>query len=261
VSILPQQYFVARIGGDRVTVNVMVAPGAEPHTYEPKPDQLRALSNSKAYFTVGMPFEQIWLERFKAAAPETRIVDTAACVKRLAMAGEHADEAVKVNDQLLDPHIWLSPGLVKQQAAAIYAALAELDCVHQAEYKTNLDAFLADIDRLDADIRARLKGVQGRKFIVFHPAWGYFARDYGLEQIPIEIGGQEPSAADMARLIAQAREEDIKVIFAQPEFSTRAAETIAREIGGKVLLISPLDPDWLENMRRVAGAFAEVLSQ
>jgi zinc transport system substrate-binding protein len=208
-----------------------------------------------------MPFEQIWMERFKAAAPDTQIVDTAACVERLAMAGAHADEGVKVGNQLLDPHIWLSPSLVKQQATAIYETLAKIDCAHQAEYKANLDTFLADIDQLDKDIRARLKDVQGRKFIVFHPAWGYFARDYRLEQIPIEVEGQEPSAADMARLIEQARQDKIKVIFAQPEFSSRAAETIAGEIGGKVLLISPLDPDWLENMRKVADAFAEALSR
>jgi zinc transport system substrate-binding protein len=97
--------------------------------------------------------------------------------------------------------------------------------------------------------------------MVFHPAWGYFARDYGLEMIPVEIGGQEPSAAELAALVAEAQEEDIKVVFAQPEFSTRAAETIAYEIGGQVLLISPLAPDWLDSLRHVADTFAEVLSQ
>jgi zinc transport system substrate-binding protein len=169
---------------------------------------------------------------------------------------EHADE--KDN---LDPHIWLSPKLVKAQARNIHDALIQLDAKHQAEYQANLKSFLSDIDALDADIRTTLPGVKSRKFMVFHPAWGYFARDYELEMLPIEVGGQEPSAAELAKLITQAKAEGIKVVFAQPEFSARTANTIAREIGGEVLLISPLAPDWLSNLRQVAKIFAEVLSQ
>jgi zinc transport system substrate-binding protein len=106
-----------------------------------------------------------------------------------------------------------------------------------------------------------LEGAQNPKFMVFHPAWGYFARDFGLEQIAVEVGGQEPSAQELAHLITEAKEEGIQVIFAQPEFSARSAETIASEIGGKVLLISPLAPDWLDNMRRVARTFSEVMGR
>ena len=95
--------------------------------------------------------------------------------------------------------------------------------------------------------------------MVFHPSWGYFARDFGLEQIPVEVGGQEPSAQELAELIARAKEENIRIIFAQPELSTQDAETIAKEIGGEVLLVSPLSPDWLENLREVAQTFAEAL--
>jgi zinc transport system substrate-binding protein len=158
-----------------------------------------------------------------------------------------------------DPHIWLSPLLVQIQAETIAEALIALDQAHADAYRANLDAFVAHIAELDADIRETLDGVEQRRFMVFHPSWGYFARDYGLEMIPIEVGGQEPSAAELAGLIARAREEEIEVIFAQPEFSTEAAETIAAEIGGEVLLISPLAEDWLGNMRRVADVFAEQL--
>jgi zinc transport system substrate-binding protein len=158
-----------------------------------------------------------------------------------------------------DPHVWLSPALVKSQALAICDALVQLDPVHRDEYTTNLSAFVADIDALDAHIRETLSGLGGTKFMVFHPTWGYFARDYGLEQVAVEVGGQEPSAQELARLIEEAREEGIQVVFAQPEFSTQDAETIAEEIGGRVLLISPLAPDWLDNMRSVAETFAQVL--
>jgi zinc transport system substrate-binding protein len=182
------------------------------------------------------------------------------------MAAHHHDEEgeQEEHDQeegAPDPHVWVSPELVKVQSQAIYEALAKLDPAHEAEYKTNLDAFVADIDQLEADIKATLSGLKSKKFMVFHPAWGYFAHDFGLEQIPVEVGGQEPSAQELAHLIEEAKEEGIQVVFAQPEFSTEDAETIAQEIGGEVLLISPLAPDWLQNMRTVAQTFANALGE
>jgi zinc transport system substrate-binding protein len=141
------------------------------------------------------------------------------------------------------------------------ATLAELDPTHATAYAANLAALERDIAALDADLRATLAGVQGRKFMVFHPSWGYFARDYGLEQIAVEVGGQEPSAQELAALITTARAEGIRVVFAQPEFNTANATTIAREIGGEVLLISPLAEDWLDNLRTVADAFGSALAE
>lgn len=263
VSILPQRYFVERVGGEQVSVNVMVEPGASPATYEPKPEQLAALSKAGVYFSIGVPFESAWLDRIASTNDEMLVVDTTEGVKRMPVGarqdrGEEADADETENP---DPHIWLSPTLVKTQAQTIYEALAALDPGHEVEYKANLDSFIADIDALDGDIRETLEGVESRKFIVFHPAWGYFARDYGLEMVAIEIGGQEPSAAELAGLVREAQEEGIRVIFAQPEFSARDAETIADEIGGEVLLISPLAEDWLDNLRRVAETFVEALNQ
>ncbi len=249
VSILPQRYFIERIGGDRVTVNVMVLPGESPATYEPKPAQLEALSDAHAYLSIGVPFEDAWLDRIAAANDTMRMVDTTAGIKRLGGPDNP------------DPHIWLSPTLVKTQARTIADALVTLDPEHESDYEANLDEFIADIEALDADIRGTLAGLEQRAFMVFHPSWAYFARDYGLEMIPVEVGGQEPSAAELAALVRRAREENIQVIFAQPEFSTRNAETIAAEIGGEVLLVSPLAEEWLENMREVAAAFADALGR
>jgi zinc transport system substrate-binding protein len=256
VSIVPQKYFVERVGGERVDVNVMVLPGNNPATYEPRPEQLTALSRSAAYFSIGVPFEDAWLEKIAAANEDMLVVDTAEGIDRMPMEVDHEH-----GDGPLDPHIWLSPELVKVQAQNIANALAKLDPAHSDEYIANLDAFIADIDALEADIRETLAGASSNKFIVFHPAWGYFAHDFELEMIPIEIGGQEPSAQELAQLIAEAQEEGIRVIFAQPEFSTEDAETIAREIGGEVLLVSPLAEDWLGNLTRVADTFAEVLNR
>jgi len=224
----------------------MVPPGFSPATYEPRPSQIGELRETQAYIRIGVPFEEAWMERIAAANEHMLIVDESQGTERIGGT---------------DPHIWLSPQLVQIQAQTIYDGLVDIDPGNESFYRANLDAFLADLDELDATIQDTLSGLESRKFMVFHPAWAYFARDYDLEMIPVQIGGSEPSAAEMAELIQTAREENIKVIFAQPEFNMESAETIAGEIGGEVLLISPLAPDWLENLRRVADAFATVLAE
>lgn len=261
VSIAPQKYFVERIGDRHVTVNAMVPPGAEPHTFEPKPEQLKALSRANAYMRIRIEFEEAWMTKFIAVNPRMLVVDTTQGIQRIPISTRLQEQDTTVHiGETLDPHIWLSPKLVKVQAQTIYEALAKLDAQHQAEYQANLKRFLDELNALDTEIRQTLQGAKTRKFIVFHPAWGYFARDYQLEQVPIEVGGQEPSAAELAQLIALAKQEQIKVIFAEPQFSTRSAETIAQEIGGKVLLINDLSPDWMQNMKEVSQTFASVMS-
>jgi zinc transport system substrate-binding protein len=246
VSIVPQQYFVERIGGEHVDVTVMVPPGFSPATYEPRPEQLQALSEADAYVRIRVPFEEAWMDRIASANEDMLTIDESEGIEHI--GGN-------------DPHLWLSPRLVKVQAQTIYDGLVELDPDREADYKANLETFLDELDKLDADIQETLSGLESRKFMVFHPAWSYFARDYGLEQIPVQIEGSDPSAAEMADLIQTAQENNIKVVFAQPEFSTENAEAIAEEIGGEVLLISPLAPDWLDNLYRVADTFAEVLAK
>lgn len=193
------------------------------------------------------------------------IVDTTEGIELLPMVAHHhhgEEEGDRHNDGSanLDPHIWVSPKRVKLQAQTIYETLVKLDPTRQSEYQASLQKFLADIDGLDRQIRQTLAGVSNRKFMVFHPSWGYLAHDYNLEMIPIEIGGQEPSAAELAELIAEAKEQDIRVIFVQPEFSTQAAETLANQIGGEVIKISPLEANWLENLRNLSQTFRQVLS-
>ncbi len=246
VSILPQQYFVERIGGERVRVQVMVPPGSSPEMYEPKPSQVRGLVGTDIYVRIGVPFEEAWMGRLAAANADMLIVDQAEGIERIGGT---------------DPHIWLSPRLVKAQARTICEGLAEVDPGHADFYRDNLATFLADLDQLDASIERKLSGLESRKFLVFHPAWSYFARDYDLEMIPVEVEGSDPSAAEMAALIQVAQADNIKVIFAQPEFSTRSAEAIAHEIGGEVVLISPLARDWMDNLERVAETLARVLGE
>ncbi len=265
VSIVPQKYFVERIGGENVAVNVMVLPGANPELYEPKPEQLRSLAQSKIYFSIGLlPFEKTWLNRIKAANTEMKIVDTSSGLELQTLDHHHHHhEGEKENQEQesLDPHIWLSPKLVKIQANTIYQELANLDRENTPQYQQNLEKFIADIDKLDREINEKLSGLSNRKFIVFHPTWGYFAKDYKLEMIPIEIDGQEPSPRELTELITEAKEENIKVVFTQPEFSTSTAKIIAEQIEGEILLINPLAPNWLENMRQIAESMYQGLSK
>jgi zinc transport system substrate-binding protein len=260
VSILPQKYFVEQVGGGHVAVSVMVAPGASPATYEPKPRQMAALAAAKAYFAVGVPFEAAWLPRIQAANPQMRVVDTAAEIVKRPMAA-HAHEGDADHDHYhdadphvaLDPHVWLSPSLVKIQARAIRDALVALDPIHQADYDAGLGRFAQQIDDLDHELRETFAGREGMGFMVFHPSWGYFADAYGLEQIPIEIEGKDPKPAQLQELIKTARSRDIRVIFVQPQFSGQSAATVAAAIGGAVLPADPLAPDWADNLRRQAA--------
>jgi zinc transport system substrate-binding protein len=159
----------------------------------------------------------------------------------------------------LDPHIWLSPKLVKIQARTIMAALQEADPANRNVYEANFKAFMARIDQLDADLEKTLAGKKGLQFIVFHPAWGYFAHAYDIKQVPIEVEGKDPKPAQLEKLINHAREKGIKVVLAQRQFSTKSAELLARQIGGQVAFVDPLAEDWMANLRQVADKFRAAL--
>ncbi|MEX1092290.1 MAG: zinc ABC transporter substrate-binding protein, partial [Acidimicrobiia bacterium] len=249
VSIVPQAYFVAEVGGSLVSVNVMVEPGANPATYEPKASQMRALSDSHCYVSIGVPFEEAWLDRITAANPDMLMADSTAGI-----------ELRTFPNGVVDPHIWLSPRRVAMQAQTIAQALIEMDADHEAEYLENLERFEKEVEALDLRIAEMLAPYAGQAFVVTHPSWAYFAGDYSLEMIPIEVGGQEPSAAELAELVAIARRKGIRVVFAQPEFSTTAAEIVAREIDGEVVLIDPLAEDWAANLLEIAETMAGVLA-
>lgn len=264
VSILPQQYFVQQIGGDHVEVQVMVLPGANPATYEPRPRQMAALSNARLYFAIGVPFETVWLDKILAANPAMRVIHTERGIRKRTMAANprHAETLEDHEDHpqgVPDPHIWLAPSLVKRQAGIVLEALKTADPTRAADYERNGRRFLAAIDSLDRDLQKIFAGKQGLQFMVFHPSWGYFAEAYGLEQVPIEIEGKDPKPAQLQRLIEQAREHHITVIFAQPQFSRRSAAIVAGEIGGRVVVADPLALNWLDNLRAVADQFAAAL--
>ncbi len=266
VSVLPQKYFVQQIGKDMVDVQVMVQPGASPATYEPKPKQMAALAATRVYFSIGVPFEKVWLGKIAASNPGMIVIPTDQDILKLSMAthdhqdgGAHHLEAGNQSGNSPDPHIWTSPPLVMIQARTILTTLQRVDPVHHDAYETHYRSFMNRLMDLDAELRRALSGKQGLQFMVFHPSWGYFAHAYGLEQIPVEMEGKAPKPAQLQAFIQSALDKKIRVIFVQPQFSTKSAELIARAVGAKVVLADPLALDWAANLKQQAAIFKDVL--
>lgn len=258
VSILPQAYFVKQIGGEYVEVAVLVGPGQSPHTYEPTPRQMTALAEARLYFSIGVPFERQLLGKISATFRNLEVVDTRRGVPLRAIEGEEHDGHDHAGAE--DPHIWLSPQRVKIQADNICRALVAYDSAHASFYQRNLDIFKRQLDDIDREIMLKLTPYKGSKFFAFHPSYGYFAADYGLVQVAVEIEGKEPGARQLAVVTDQARADGVKVIFVQPQFAVKTAETIARAVGAKVVALDPLAEDYINNLKFMADELARALS-
>lgn len=264
VSIAPQKYFVHQIGKERVDVQVMVPPGASPATYEPRPRQMAALSKTPLYFAIGVPFEKNWLKKIAAANPNMRVVHTDHGIQKIPMSLHHHEAEHRPGKDHYgepDPHIWLSPTLVMIQARTIRDALKEIDPAHHSVYDTNYKAFASTLAALDAELRNTFAGLQGLQFMVFHPSWGYFAQTYGLKQVAVEIEGKDPKPAQLRELIEHAKANEIKIIFVQPQFSSKSAKLVAKEIGGQVVVADPLAQDWSGNLREFVREFKGALKK
>ncbi|MFA5810708.1 MAG: zinc ABC transporter substrate-binding protein [bacterium] len=256
VSIPPQAYFVERIGGPYVAVDVMVPPGQSPHSFEPLPKQIATLSRADAYFQIGMTFEGRLIAKAQEINPRLKVFDTrkGIALHQMAAADEHGH-----GQGMADPHIWLSPKLAKIQATNISAALCQLDPAHAADFQKNLASFIADLDRVDASIALSLAALKGDQFFVYHPAFWYFGDAYGLKQVAVESSGKEPSARELGRLIDRAKAAGVRVIFVQPQFPTKSAEAVAAAIGGSVIKIDDLSRDYLANLETIASRIKEGL--
>jgi len=260
VSILPQAYFVERVGGDYVHVSVLVGPGQSPATYEPTPKQLAGLSDANVFFTIGVPFETRLLEKLTHLLPDLNIVPTQ---QGIPLRYFRPDEASADHDHKRgapDPHIWLDPELVKIQATTICDALKRIDPDHAAAYDANLQSFRHDLDSLNTAIAKLLAPIKGSSFYVFHPSYGYFADRYGLIQVAIESEGKEPGARHLVTLIAIAKAAKIEAIFVQPQFAETMAEAIAREVDVPVVQLDPLARDYLTNLMDMAQKIDHALA-
>jgi len=270
VSVLPQRWLLEQLGGDRLQIVTLVSPGDSPHTYQPSDAQVSRLMSAAAYFRVGISFERgPWFQAVRSS-PKLRIVDVREGLELIEMADhdhahEHAAERRKdahahaehaCAEDGRDPHIWLSPRCLKIQAATMARVLGQIDPQHKPVYEQNLAGLLSQLDDLDRRLQEKLAPLRGKAFFVFHPAWGYFAADYGLRQVAVEVEGKEPSDRQLTELQRRARAEGVKVVFVQPQVSGRGAEAVAEATGARVEVADPLAPDVCAGLLRMAEALA-----
>lgn len=260
VSILPELTFLQAIGGDKINPILMVKPGNSPHDYEPKPSQMKEITKAQIYLAIDVEFEHIWLPKFQNLNPKMKIVDIADGVTKLSMEQHHHGETKHETDEHKhgnsDPHIWTSPNNVKIIAKNIVDTLIKYDTSNKEYYTQNYKSFIQSIEDTQNTIHTILKDKTNRKFMVFHPAWGYFAKEFHLQQLAIEAGSKNPKPKQIAYLIAEAKEENVQAVFTAPEFSEKVARQIALEIGVPVIKVSPLNPKWSENLINLAKAIA-----
>lgn len=264
LSILPQKAFVKAVGGDLVNVKELIPQGGSPATYEPKPSDLVLVEKADIYFRVGhIPFEKSHIDKFAGLNPDMKIVDTSVNVK-LRYFGEFEEHTHKHEEHDhagVDPHLWLSPIQVKKQVDVITQTLVQADVINADTYNSNAEKFKKKLDVLHSQIESEFDELKTDKLMVFHPAWGYFADEYGLEQIAIERSGKEPTAQELQHIIEEAKKEEIKVIFVQSQFNKDIAESIADEIGAVVVSIDPLSEDYLNNLGNIAITIAQSLNK
>lgn len=258
VSIAPFKYFVETIAGGDFKVNVMVPAGSDPHVYEPFPDQIRNLRKSEGYISNGyLGFEMNWLDRF---------YETNKTMKRLSLGdnidplvSEHHHEGEHVEGA--DPHYWVSPECALKMAMSVKIFLTELNPSQGLKYENNCQSLIIKIQELDKKAQELFSAVPKKSFMIYHPNLAYLARDYNLEEIPVEYEGKEPPPLRLKELIDRARQDGVKTIFVQREYDKKNAKAIADEIGAKLEIIDPLSEDWLKTTTDIVMALANSLAQ
>ncbi|RDU71705.1 metal ABC transporter solute-binding protein, Zn/Mn family [Helicobacter brantae] len=255
VSIPPQAYFLNQIAGESVETNTLIPQGSDPHTFEFKPSTLAKLQKSDLYLTIGLEFEEIWIPKIKDNLSKTQILPINEGIDYLHSQCNHSHHSHDSHhdEEEDDPHIWLSPKNAKILASNIAKILIAHYPQNKALYEKNLKAFLQKVDTLNSKLTQKLSSLKVREFIVYHPSWAYFAKDYNLIQIPIEIEGKEPKARELKHLIQTAKKHHIKVIFTQNGFSTLASNQIAKACGAHIFITDPLAYEWERELEKIAS--------
>ena len=256
VSIAPFKYFVEEIAGNDFTVNIMVPAGADPHTYEPFPGQISKLRKSVAYISNGyLGFEMNWLDRFYETNRTMKKLSLADGINPIVSSSQHKGGHIEG----ADPHYWVSARCALIMASSVKELLNELNPSQKVKYEANYQALISKIQEVDRKARELFSDIPNRCFMIYHPNLAYVARDYGLEEIPVEFEGKEPSPSRMKELIDRARKENIKTIFVQREYDTKNAKAIAGEIGAEITLIDPLSENWQKSTTDIINALYKSL--
>jgi len=256
-SIPPHTWLIERIGGEAVEVHTMLRPGESPTTHQPSDLQVSRVLASTVFFSAGVPFESgAWFDALDGILEIVALEDGVATRIMKAHSHDHADPPGTRMRKTpgIDPHAWLSPRRLMMQARTVSVTLGRLDPDHAADFTANLETLLADLADLDRWIQTTLAPYRGRAFVVFHPSWGYFADDYGLDQIAIEIEGKQPTDAELTNIERQTTASGITVVFVQPQIAGKAAQALAGAISARVETLDPLAPDVSANLRQVTNA-------
>lgn len=258
VSIPPFRYFVEAVADSDFTVNVMLPPGADHHSWEPLPRQITALAGSEAFIINGrLGFEYAWMDRFTEINPGMKITDLSAGISLIEPEVEAGHEGHGHEDEGVDPHYWVSPKEAYIMAATVRDLVIALNPSAAERYALNYDRLIAGITEVDSVVTGLLADAPSKTFMIFHPALAYLARDYGLEQISFEDEGKSPSPARMKELIDLTREKGIKVIFIQAEYDLKSARVIAEETGATLITIDPMNPEWGKAVVDIAKAISK----
>lgn len=249
VSIVPEETFVKAVAGELVDVAVMIPPGSNPENYELTPLQRQKLEIAEVYFAIGVPAENGIMKLIPSNEQNRKLVFLNDAAR------EQYPELFLGTER--DPHVWLSPKRVAVMVEKIADVLADADSVHADVYKSNAAAYIEKLDILDSEIADILKKSSSKMFIAYHPAFGYFADDYGLTQFALEEEGKEATIQHLTEMIDFARANNIKVVFYQDEIDTSQAKAFAEEINGNAVSLSPLSANYIENMKTIAQTIAE----
>lgn len=259
VTIEPQRYFVEKIAGDLFQVYCVTPAGQSPETYDPTPQQMVQISQSQAYFRIGeIGFEQAWMKNLQSQNPDMCVFDLSEGMELIKNQEEEheGEEAPHHHHGSVDPHIWTSISGAKVIAQNTCQALVKLDPENQETYQAGYQCLIGEIDSTAVEMKRLLQPLAGSAFIIYHPTLTYFAREFGLQQLCIELDGKEPSPAQLKRLIETAAQSKAKVVFVQQEFDQKNAELIAKETGCRLVKINPLSYNWHDEMIRLATILA-----
>ena len=256
VSILPQKTFVEKIAGDDFSINLLIPPGSSPAAYTLLPSQLKDIANSAVWFRIGyIGFEHSWKDKVAQANPDMKVINISEGLDLIAESTEQHGDHVHLDG--VDPHVWLSPLMVKQMAKTILDEVVQLKPEKASKYQANYEKFAQECDALNRELKEKLEPYKHRKFIVFHPSLSYYAREYELDQYSLESGGKEPTPQHLKSVVDLANRENIRVIYIQSEFDREHARVFADEINGKIEEVWPLNPAWDENLRSMTDLLIE----
>jgi len=258
VSLQPYATLVKMLGGDRVNVVTLLPPGTDPHNFEPKPAVIKAFSVAQVYFTDGSGLDKTWMPRFLGANKNVQVVDISKGIEWMKSEEEHGAHGHH-HDEEMDPHIWTSPTRMRFLAQNIFQELKKLDPKYVIDYVNRASMVQDELALVERQLNEAVISMpkDRRSFIVFHPTYGYLAKDFKLKQYTIEVNGKEPKPRDLANLVKVGRKNGVKTVFVQPQFSKRAAETIAKELGAVVVETDPLSADFIGNTQKFIKAIKE----